>query len=355
MAGPRVAPAAWLAIAFAVAGCAPAPPEPRRVAYLSTVGGEYDAQNLRLLHEHLAPRRSGLGPTRVERFELPGGDAAAALEPAVRAALGAGPFALVVASTSQTARVVQTVDPRTPLVFEASTDPVADCLVDSLRRPGRNATGYTTYLAPEPKMAEALLDAYPQLRRVVVLLDGRDRVLSCDNEPSGTPPASCRADWWTVDEAETLVEAKPLAAYLGARGIDLGFLGLCDAADLSRLGRHLGAHTGVVVAWHHLFYREARATVQALNRLRVPAVYPREFYVPMGGLMSVAPIGERDGEARAFELAVRVLKGEPPAALPVQRPEGFELAINLGTAASLEPRPSPGVLGRARRLVDGPP
>jgi putative tryptophan/tyrosine transport system substrate-binding protein len=71
-----------------------------------------------------------------------------------------------------------------------------------------------------------------------------------------------------------------------------------------------------------------------MARYRLPAVYPFQFFVRDGGLVSygIDPAGQF---RQAASYVDRILKGAQPADLPVQEPTKFELAINLKTAKAL--------------------
>jgi putative ABC transport system substrate-binding protein len=69
-------------------------------------------------------------------------------------------------------------------------------------------------------------------------------------------------------------------------------------------------------------------------RYRMPTIYPYEYYVAAGGLISYGT-DNSDLYRRAAAYVDRILRGEKPADLPVQAPTKFELAINLKTAKAL--------------------
>jgi putative ABC transport system substrate-binding protein len=66
----------------------------------------------------------------------------------------------------------------------------------------------------------------------------------------------------------------------------------------------------------------------------VPAIYTYRYFTAAGGLISYG-VNSADMYRRAAVYVDRILKGEKPADLPVQRPNAFDLAINLKTAKTL--------------------
>jgi putative ABC transport system substrate-binding protein len=86
-------------------------------------------------------------------------------------------------------------------------------------------------------------------------------------------------------------------------------------------------------------------------RHRLPAVYPRRFFVDLGGLMSYGPDVVTSSRLAAGYVD-RILKGEKPADLPVQAPTKYELAINLKTAKMLGLDVPQSLLARADEVIE---
>lgn len=338
--------------------CAQQPCIAQRIAFVSNAPAERDAGDLHLLETKLV--QGGFAKKGIQIKHLQVSLVPAVQERQVRELLSSTRWSLVIAATLNVARTVQVVDRQTPIVFTGAADPVRNCLAVSLTRPGKNATGRTTHIAAEAKMFEALNDAYPGLRRWVMLVDGRepDRV-ECDLNNERLRPAdksaSCVAG--PVSDVKELMAEFDILAIEGVAaraGKRVTYFRVCKGADFEAFALHLGAGQaqGVVVPLQFLFYQHASAVVDVLNSARLPAVYARPLFVQRGGLMSVSPKEESPRLATAFDIAVQVLLGADPATLPIQTPSGFDYWVNVGAARGLSVPMSLRALARADRLLD---
>lgn len=265
----------------------------------------------------------------------------------------------VLYTPSQTiARAAQLLAPTLPIVFDGVDDPVSNCLVDSLHRPGRNATGHMHLLPDtELKMMELLLDAFPSVRRVVVLASGHNITpLSCDPDDAvargeHTP---CKPE---MNPAHTvvgrLVDAPAIDAYAHRLGIPVTYLVLCEPVDFLRVRDAAtgGEPVGFVVPWHSLFDEHPAALASAMAETDRPAVYPNARFVDAGGVLALQPIPDRSKDRASVLALLQVLGGHPPATLPVQSPRGFEIIFNVEAASRQGLAPSRWLMRRADRIV----
>jgi putative ABC transport system substrate-binding protein len=199
-----------------------------------------------------------------------------------------------------------------PIVFGASSDPVKEGLVDSLARPGGNATGTNGFSTELVAKRLALLhELVPEAVRVAVLLNpanvGAERVL---REVQGA--------------ANTIGLQIHVLNASTSREIDTAF------ADLAR-----ERPDALIVAPDAFFNFGRRVQIATLAaRERIAAVYSARSFVAAGGLMSYGT-DTADRFRQAGVYTGKILNGAKPADLPVLQPTKFEFVINLSTAKAL--------------------
>jgi len=215
-----------------------------------------------------------------------------------------------------------------PIVFAAVTDPVGMGIVQSLARPGGNATGFTSAeFGLSAKWLELLKDIAPGVKRVAVLRD------------PGNPGA--------MPQFAAIQTVAPML------GVELDVVDLAGAGEIER-GIDAFARTangGLIVTRTSEAITHRDLIIALAARHRLPAVYPLRLFVSGGGLISYGP-DIVDQYRRAAGYVDRILKGEKPADLPVQQPTKFELVINLKTANALGMEIPPTLLARADEVIE---
>ena len=241
----------------------------------------------------------------------------AALAPDVILAHGSGPVRALLQAT----RTV-------PIVFPVAGDPVGAGLVDSLARPGGNATGFMDFeFSLGGKWLELLKETAPGLTRVAVL---RDPTLG-----GGTGQFAA-------------IQAVAPALRVEVNPVNVG-----DAGEIERGIRAFAraANDGLIVTAGARTYLDRDLIITLAARQKLPAVYPERFFVAAGGLISYGP-DQIDQYRRAAGYVDRILKGEKPAELPVQAPVKYELVINLKTAKALGLDVPSTLLARADEVIE---
>ena len=199
-----------------------------------------------------------------------------------------------------------------PTVFAFVSDPVGMHYVESLSRPGGNATGFTPF---EPslggKWVSLLKDAAPNVEHLGIVY----------NPEPGNNSAAFRT---SIDEVANQLEITSIETPSG------------DSSDIDRLIHSLKdkPNSGLV------FLPDAITAVRRVQitalvaQCRLPAIYPLRSFCEVGGLMSY---GVKTDKllADAASYVDRILRGAKPAELPVQAPTEFELVVNQKTARQL--------------------
>jgi putative tryptophan/tyrosine transport system substrate-binding protein len=222
-------------------------------------------------------------------------------------------------------QAVRQAAPTTPIIA-GTDDLVGEGHAASLNRPGSNVTGISI-LASElnAKRLELLKEAVPSASRVLVLWDPATGTFHLPLLRSVAEALGTQLDVQEVRRREDLEGAFDIAKSWRADAVNV------LASPL------LHALRGVIIA-------------QAATH-RLPAIYQWEESTAAGGLMSYGPIRRDVYQAIARQLA-RVLKGVPPAELPIEQPAKFELAINLNTAKVLALQIPPTLLARANEVIE---
>jgi len=224
---------------------------------------------------------------------------------------------------------LQQVSRRVPIVFTASTDPVGAGVVESLSRPGSNATGFiSAEFGMSAKWLELLKEVAPGVTRAAVLL-----------EPSNIV---------------SLPQFAAVQTVAPSFRVELSRISLSDAEQIERsVAIFAGTPNGGLIVSRTSEAIAHRALIIALAaRHRLPAVYPLRLFVNDGGLVCYGP-DIVDQYRLAAGYVDRILKGEKPADLPVQAPTKYELVINLKTARALGLDVPPSLLARADELRTG--
>jgi putative ABC transport system substrate-binding protein len=215
-----------------------------------------------------------------------------------------------------------------PIVFTAITDPVGAGFVDSLARPGGNATGFTSFeYGNSGKWLELLKEIAPQVTRVAVL---RDSAIAAG-----------------IGQFGAIQSAAP------SLGVEVGPLNVRDAGEMERAFAAFARspNGGLIVTSSTLAFVHRELIITLAVRHKLPAVYNNRYFVTGGGLTSYGP-DRIDQFRRAAGYVDRILKGEKPADLPVQAPTKYELVINLKTAKALGLDIPATVLARADEVIE---
>ena len=240
-----------------------------------------------------------------------------AFEPDVILAPGSTSLGLLL----QTTRTV-------PIVFATILDPVGAGFVESLARPGDNATGFIAFeCGLSGKWLELLKQIAPNLTRVAVLRD----------------PAVAAG----IGQFAAIQSVAP------SLGVELRPIDVREANEIERAVTMFArsANAGLIVTAASGSAIHADLIVSLAARHKLPAVYGNRHFVTGGGLISYGP-DILDQFRRAAGYVDRILKGEKPGDLPVQAPVKYELVINLNAAKAIGLTVPPTLLARADEVIE---
>ena len=219
---------------------------------------------------------------------------------------------IILGTGSPTVVALQRATRTVPIVFVLVADPVGAGFVETLARPGGNATGFTPFeYGIGGKWLELIREILPSLKRVAVLREA-------DNPGGNRPVVAVQSAALPLG-----IEIRPIDGRGGSAEIERGVAAFArepDGALIVTATPMANIHRDLIIA--------------LAARYRLPAIYGFRFHVERGGLIAYAP-DQLDQYRRAASYVDRILKGEKPADLPVQAPTKYELVINLKTAKAL--------------------
>jgi len=215
-----------------------------------------------------------------------------------------------------------------PIVFVLVVDPVGTAHVDTLSRPGGNATGFMQFeYSLAGKWLELLKEVAPGIKRAAVLRD------------AATPAG--------------IGQFAVVQAVAPSMGIEVSAINVNDAAEIER---RLAAFAripdgGLIVTASALSVVQLGLIVELAARYKLPAIYFERYFATGGGLISFgADFADQYWQAAGY--VDRILRGEKPADLPVQAPTKYQMVVNLKTAKALGLIVPPSVLARADEVIE---
>ena len=235
---------------------------------------------------------------------------------------------VILATASSTVAALQGATRTVPVVFAHAVDPVAAGFVDSLARPGGNATGFVLFeYGISAKWLELLKEIAPSVTRAGVL---RDPAMAAGTGQFGA-----------------------LQSVAPSFGVELSPVNVRDAGEIERVVTAFArsSNGGLIVTASPLATLHRDLIVALAARHKLCAVYNLRLFVTAGGLISYGS-DVPDLLRRAAGYVDRILKDEKPADLPVQAPTKFEMVVNTKTARALGITVPPSLLARADEVVE---
>ena len=248
--------------------------------------------------------------------------------PALAADLTSRRVVLIATATLPAAMAAKAATPTTPVVFVIGEDPVKAGLIASLNRPGGNATGVSDFVNElVAKRLDLLQQAVPGIALVGLLVN--------PDNPNAEPDA---------EEARTAVKAL---------GMKLLVVKATSDRELEAAFETLAQERADALAVNidPFLFRARDQIISLAARHGLPAIYPVRQFVDAGGLMSYSP-NRLVSWRQAGLYAARILRGEKPADLPVQRADRIELVINVKTWKAIGINIPALILARADEVIE---
>jgi putative ABC transport system substrate-binding protein len=235
---------------------------------------------------------------------------------------------VIVAVSTNNLTALQRLSPTMPIVFLEVSDPVAQGFVLSQARPGGNITGFSYFeVQTAGKWLDLLKQMAPEVARIAVIFtDSSPPSRLFSSALKGAAPA------FGVELLESTVHAAPEIELV-----------------IERLARE--PHGALIFTPDQYIHAHRNLVVELAARYRLPAIYAREGFAEVGGLMSYYPL-EIEQFRQAASYVDRILRGAKPRDLPVQTPTKFELIVNLKTVKALGLTVPLGLLAGADAVIE---
>jgi putative ABC transport system substrate-binding protein len=236
---------------------------------------------------------------------------------------------IVAAGNTPTVLAAKSATQTIPIAFLVGTDPVESGLVESLNRPGGNATGVSVIdVEVIAKRIELLNQLIPAATLIALFVNPKN-------------PITTRAE---TREARTAAQA------LGLRLLVLEASSSDDirVAFAALVQQHASA---ILLSSEIFFFTVQDQLIDLAMRNKIPISIPQPEGVRKGALIGYGA-NTNDAFRELGIFAGRLLKGERPADLPIQRSVKIDLLINLKTAKALGLTVPPTLLARADEVIE---
>lgn len=234
---------------------------------------------------------------------------------------------LILTTGTRATQVAQAATSEIPIVFCHPADPVALGLVKSMERPGGNVTGVAGLaLQMTEKRLEALKEVVPKVQRVRIFYDA--------NNPYS------RENFLFAQKGATKLGLEVLAHPVKS------------AEELKNTMSRI--QKGEADALFHvpddLVEGQVDFIFETARQKGLPTMFNEEIWAIKGGLAAYGPSYYQMGR-QAAGLVDKILKGQKPGNLPVERANKFDLVINFRVANAIGLSIPPEVLKRADRVI----
>jgi putative tryptophan/tyrosine transport system substrate-binding protein len=235
---------------------------------------------------------------------------------------------VIITGGTPAAKALKSATATIPIVMAIIGDPVAAGLVESLARPGGNATGFSI-VAPDlsGKRLELLKEIVAEASPVAVMLNTKN--------------------------PQSQFELNEMQAAARTMGLQLRPIQISpeDTLEEAFAAMSRASARALIILTDPIFFSQRKRIVDLAARSRLPAMHFFQEFTEEGGLVSYGP-SDTDLYRRSATYVDRILNGAKPSELPVEQPTKFELVINLKAAKALGLDISPLLLARADKVIE---
>lgn len=234
--------------------------------------------------------------------------------------------AVILTATSAGVAACMKASAAVPIVFATAGNPDEQGFVASLSRPGGNVTGVMVHLI-DAKLVEMVRLAFPQAKRLAMLAYDRDPVQKRIHDDFESSAKSLKFD----------------PVVVSVRRVE----------ELSAAFNEVVAKRPAALVLPNISFAfsNSRYLIERAIEARLALVTGREETTDAGALLSYGT-DRRENYRRAATMVDKILRGAKPSDLPVERPERFQLVVNMKTAKAIGVTLSPTIMLRADRVVE---
>lgn len=247
--------------------------------------------------------------------------------PALADELTGLPVDLIATQGTATRQLIKT-SAIVPVIYVFSADPVLAGIAESLARPGRRMTGITLLSAEmNGKRLELLREIVPKIGRVAILASPTHAGEELERKNS-------------IEMADKLGIAIQYHPTPTTEALRAAFVRMTAEPPQA-----------LVVFPDPITFSNRRPIVDFANGLKVPVISGWADFADNGAICTYGPKLVESYRRLAY-YADRVLKGDNPAELPIERSTVFELVLNLKTARALDIQIPSSLVARADRVIE---
>ncbi len=232
---------------------------------------------------------------------------------------------VIVAISTPSAQTVAASARHVPLVFTAVTDPVGAKLVKNMDKPGKLITGITD-LSPVDKHLQLIRQLLPTARRVGVIFN--------------------------PGEANSVTMVSMLDAEAEKQGLQVVEAAATKSGDVLAAARSLVGKADVIyIPLDNTVVSALEAVIKVAEQNKLPLISADTDSVARG---SIAALGFNyyDVGVQTGKMVARVLNGENPGDIAVERVQTLELHLNPGAAERMGVVLDPSLISRAEKIIN---